>query len=100
MDFIGPLPVCHGYTGLFVAVDKFSKLTCLIPCSFGRGDGGLTAPVIASLFFDHVVCHFGIPKSVLHNHDAHFTSHFWCALWDLMGTKVIFSSTYHLETDG
>ena len=58
MDFIGPLPVCQGYTGLFVAVDRFSKLTRLIPCSFGWGDGGLTAPVVASLFFDHVVRHF------------------------------------------
>ena len=55
MDSIGPLAVCQGYTGLFVAVDKFCKPTHLIPCSFGRGDGGLTAPVVASLFFDHVV---------------------------------------------
>ena len=95
MDFIGPLPVCQGYTGLFVAVNKFAKLTRLIPCSFGRGGGVLTAPVVASLFFDHVIHHFGIPKSVLHNHNVHFTSHFWCALWALMGTKVIFSSAYH-----
>ena len=100
MDFIGPLPVCQGYTGLFVTVDKFSKLTRLIPCSFGRGDGGLTAPVVASLFFDHVVRHFGVPKSVLHDRDVRFTSHFWRALWSLMGTKVIFSSAYHPETDG
>ena len=95
MDFISPLPVCQGYTSLFVAVDKFSKLICLIPCSFGWGDGGLTTPVVVSLFFDDVVRHFGVPKSVLHDCDAHFTSHFWRALWALMGTKVIFSSGYH-----
>ena len=95
MDFIGALLVCQGYTSLFVAVDKFSKLTCLIPCSFGRGDGGLTAPVVASLFFDHVIHHFGVPKSVLHDRDSHFTLHFWHALWALTGTKAIFSSTYH-----
>ena len=100
MDFIDPLPVCQGYTGLFVAVDKFSKLTRLIPCSFGRGDGGLTTPVVASLFFDHVVHHFGVPKSVLHDRDVCFTSHFWRALWALIGTKVIFLSAYHPETDG
>ena len=93
MDFISPLLVCQGYTGLFVVVDKFSKLTRLMPRSFGRGDGGLTAPVVASLFFDHVVQHFGVPKSVLHDHNAHFTLLFWCTLWALMGTKVIFS--YH-----
>ena len=96
MDYIGPLPVCQEYTGLFVAVNKFSKLICLIPYYFGRGDGGLTAPVVASLFFDHVVRHFGVPKSVLHNCDVHFTLHFSRALWALMGTKVIFSSVYHL----
>ena len=100
MGFNGPLLVCQGYTGLFVAVDKCSKLTRLIPCSFGQGDGGLTAPVVASLFFDHIVCHFGVPKSVLRDHDMHFMSHFWCAFWALMGTKVIFSSAYHPETDG
>ena len=99
MDFIGPLLVCQGYTGLFVTVKKFSKLTCLIPCSFGWGDGGLTAPVVASLFFDHIVHHFSILKLVLHDHNACFTSHCWRALWALMGTKVIFSSTYHPETD-
>ena len=95
MDFIGPLPVCQGYTGLLVAVDKFSKLTRLIPCSFGRGDEALTTLVVASLFFDHVIHHFSIPKLVFHDRDASFTSHFWRALWALMGTKVIFSSTYH-----
>ena len=100
MDFISLLPVCHGYTGLFVAIDKFSKLTHLIPCSFGRGDGGLTAPVVDSLFFDYIVRHFGVPKSVLHDRNTCFTSHFWRTFWALLGTKVIFLSVYHLETDG
>ena len=96
MDFISPLLVCQGYTGLFVAVNKFSKLTRLIPYSFGWRDRDLTAPVVASLLFDHIIHHFGIPKPVLHDHNAHFMLHFRHALWALMGTKVIFSSAYHL----
>ena len=51
MDFIGPLPIFHGYTGFFVAVDKFSKLTRLIPCSFGRGGTGVSLPLLLLLCF-------------------------------------------------
>ena len=51
MDFIGPLPVCQGYTGLFVAVDKYSKLTRLIPCSFGRGGRGSHHPCCCFFVF-------------------------------------------------
>ena len=59
-----------------VIVDKFAKLMRLIPCSFG-GDDGLSAPEVARLFFENIVRYYGLPKSVLYDKDARFTSNFW-----------------------
>ena len=66
----------------------------LIP--YFKGGGALTAPECANLFFSNIVRLFGIPKMVLHDRDSRFTSSFWKALWGLLGTKVLFTSVYHL----
>ena len=47
-------------------------------------------------FFSNIVRLFGVPKIVLHDHDSRFTSNFWKALWELLGTKVLFTSAYYL----
>ena len=73
----------------------------LIPCF--KGEGALSTPEYANLvflnivfFFLNLVRLFGIPKMVLHDRDSRFTSSFWKALWELLGTKVLFTSVYHL----
>ena len=37
---------------------------------------------------------------VLQDRDLHFKSNFWSALWDLLGTKVLFTNAYHPQRDG
>ena len=37
---------------------------------------------------------------VLYNHDSQFTSYFWYILWDLLGTKMLFTSIYYPQIDG
>ena len=37
---------------------------------------------------------------VLHDRDPRFTSQFWQSLWKLFGTKTVFTSAYHTQTDG
>ena len=41
---------------LFVVVDRFSKYVVILPCKTS-----VTAPEVASMFFEHVVCKFGVP---------------------------------------
>ena len=52
------------------------------------GEGELTAGNIADMFFDNVVSRFGVPASVLHDRDPHFTSAFWKPLWARLGARV------------
>ena len=98
MDFITDLPPCGGFNGIYTCVDKLTKFVKLIPVSIGEGT--LSAPEVACLFFEHVVRLFGIPRMVLHDCDAHFTANFWRCLWELLGSQVALSLAYHPQTDG
>ena len=55
---------------------------------------------MASLFFAHVVRHFGVPSTVLSDRDPWFTAAFWGALWHILGSKVLLSSDFYPQTDG
>ena len=70
----------------------------LIP--YFMGEGELSAEHVAQLFLDSVVGVFGLPDDLLHGRDPSFTADFWRHLWDSLGSRVIFSSAYHLQTDG
>ena len=93
MDFMVELPEVNDFNALMVIVDKLDKLSRLVPCT--AGEGQLTVPEVAKLFFKNWVRFFGIRKAVLHERDAYFTAAFWKALWSIMGTQTVFCSTYH-----
>ena len=93
MDFMVELPEVNGFNALMFIVDKMGKLSCLVP--WRAGEGQLTAPEVAKLSFENWVRFFGIPKVMLHDRDAHFMAAFWKALWSIMGTRTVFSITYH-----
>ena len=98
MDFITGLPNVNGYNALLVCVDKFGKLCRLILCRAGENE--LSAPAIAKLFFEHVVCLYGVLHVVLHDQDPRFTTAFQKELWKILGCKMVFSSAFHPQTDG
>ena len=98
MDFITDLPPCGGFNGIYTCIDKLTKVCQAYPCFIG--EGALSAPEVACLFFEHVVQLFGIPHVVLHDRDAHFTAHFWRCLWELLGSQVALSLAYHPQLDG
>ena len=93
IDFMTDLPEVDGYNALMVVVDKFGKLSRLVPCRLGEGQ--LTAHHVVYLFFDSWVGLFGVPQYVIHDHDARFTAAFWKVFQNMLGTPMLFSSTYH-----
>ena len=78
-----------------MVVNRFSKMAHFIPCH--KTDDALH---VAELFFKEIVRLHGILKNIIFDRDPCFTSNFWKALHEALGTKLRFSMTYHPQTDG
>ena len=60
----------------------------------------VTAKEVVWLFLKEVMRLHGVPESIMLDHDTKFTSTFWRELHRLMGTKLLMSTVFHLQTDG
>ena len=96
MDFITQLPRTKaGFDAIVVFVDTFSKMVHFVPTKTTA-----TAPDTARIFFDQIFKLHGLPKSIVSDRDAKFTSRFWQTLFQSMGTKLAMSTAFHPQTDG
>src|SRR4030081_3287502 len=95
MDFIGLLPLSDSYNCILVIIDRLMKMAYFIPTTIN-----VTAPEVARLFMDNIYRLHGMPESIVSDRDITFTSKFWRTLFELLGTKLTFSTAFHLQTDG
>jgi hypothetical protein len=97
MDFVTGLPPGgkENYNACLVVVDRFSKRARFLPCYKES-----SAMDIALLFWERLISDVGLPRVIISDRDPKFTSEFWKGLFDILGTKLAFSTAYHPQTDG
>ena len=71
MDLITHLPTSEGFDSVFTIVDRFPKYVTFIPCKATS-----TAPDLARMFYDHILCKFGMPQKIVSDRDSRFLVQF------------------------
>ncbi|MBW0496670.1 hypothetical protein O181_036385 [Austropuccinia psidii MF-1] len=83
------------FNSCLIIVDRFSKSVRFLPCH--KED---TSMDTALLFWNNKISTCGVPKIIISDRDPMFTSEFWTSLYDMLGTKLAFSTAYHPQTYG
>lgn len=88
-DFVGPLPrSTHGNSMLLVIMDRFSKWTELIPLRKATTDGLIKG------CRERIVSRYGVPKMIITDNGAQFTSAKWEKFLKEMGIKHQLTAPY------
>ncbi|MCO5597018.1 hypothetical protein L7F22_051091 [Adiantum nelumboides] len=96
MDFIFDLPRTQsGHDSIWTIIDRFSKQAHFIPVKKTIKPDHLARLFVAQIFRLH-----GMPETIVSDRDPRFTSLFWKAIWENIGTRLQFSSSFHPQTDG
>jgi len=95
VDFIGPLPLSHGYDGIMVTVDRLTKMRHYTACATTDD-----APELAKLFCRDIWRLHGLPQTIVSDRGTVFISEFWRAVQHRLGIKQALSTAWHPESDG
>ena len=91
MDFITGIPrKMKQLDSIIVMVDRLSKVAHFIPVKTTYSSNE-----VAQVFIREIVRLHGIPKKIMSERDAKFTSKSWKELFSGLGTELAFCTTYH-----
>ena len=91
IDLITGLPrTSSGYDYIWVIVYRLTKSAHFLPVK-------VTYPVFkyAEIYLAQIICLHGIPKTIVSDRGPQVTSDFLNELHTVMGTALLFSTTYH-----
>ena len=96
MDFVSSFPLTQQkHDSFWVIVDRLTKSAHFIPV---RIDYSMDR--LAELYEDEIMRLHGVLMSIVSDRDPRFTSRFWKELQSALRTRINFSTTFHLQTDG
>lgn len=94
LDFIEGLLTSHGKDTILVVVDRLSKFAHFLTLTHH-----FTAKVVAKKFVEGVIKLHGLPRSIISDRDPIFIIRFWQEFYQMFGTNLKLSSTYHPQIE-
>jgi hypothetical protein len=95
MDLVGPLPTAQGnYKYAVVAVEYFTKWVEAKPLI------NFTSEAVQKFFWRNIICRFRVPKELTVDNDKQFDSQPFREFCRRIGTKLMFASVYHPQSNG
>ena len=84
-----------GNDALWVIVDRLTKSACFIPmnCRWEMEQ-------LARAYIKYVVRFHGVPRTIVSDRDTRYLSQFWQTLQQVMDTTLLYSTSFHPQTDG
>ncbi|MBW0491226.1 hypothetical protein O181_030941 [Austropuccinia psidii MF-1] len=82
------------FNAFLVIVDRYSIIVRYLTCH--KEDRAMDTTL---LFWNYIISTCGVPKIIISDRDPRFTSEFWTNLYDILGTKLEFFTSYHPQTD-
>lgn len=95
LDFVEGLPKSEGFDSILVVVDRLTKFAHFIPPHHPY-----STYQVARALWDSMVKLHGIPQTIVSDRDKIFTSAVWKNVMQTAGTKLLYSTAYHPQTDG
>jgi hypothetical protein len=83
------------FDSIWVIVDRLSKFVHFIPVNTNYN-----TQRYAEIYVARMLCLHRVLKTIIYNQGLQFIAHFWEQLHASLGTHLIYSSTYHPQTDG
>ena len=95
LDFMDLPPTTQGHDCLLTVVDCLSNYIHAIPTT-----RTVSASDTVDLLLQHVIKLHGIPKGLVSDRDARFTSDVWQQLWTKLGSKLLMTTAHRPQGDG
>ena len=100
MNFMTGLPILTNWKGdsydsILVIVGRLIKIVHYKPVKIT-----INAPGLVKVIIDMIVCHHGLPDSIVTTGGSLFTSKFWLSLCYFLAIKHQISTLFHPQTDG
>jgi hypothetical protein len=95
LDIVGPLPTAQGNLKFtFVVVEYFTKWI------EARAVSTITLKTTQKFFWQNIVCRFGVPSELTVDNGKQFDSQDFRDFCLSIGTKPVFASVYHPQSNG
>ncbi|MBW0508311.1 hypothetical protein O181_048026 [Austropuccinia psidii MF-1] len=85
----------ENFNSCLVIVYRYSKGDTCLPCH--KEDIAMDT---AMLFWNNIISTCGFPKFIISDRDTKLTLEIWTNIYEILGTKLAFSTAYHPQKDG